>query len=189
MPAQRIRAFLRCFLTSVFFALRAFLRIRFNVRCFLRQCSLRFARFCEFALMYVVFYVSFSLRFARFCEFALMYVVFYVSFSLRFARFFVGDQSPTPPRPHAATRLYGLRFSLGFLCFLRQFFFALRAFLRIRFNVRCFLRQFFFALRAFFCGGPVPHAPTPLRGFMACVLAWVFFVFYVSFSLRFTRFL
>ena len=58
MPAQRIRAFLRCFL---------------------RQCSLRFARFCEFALMYVVFYVSFSLRFARFCEFALMYVVFYVS--------------------------------------------------------------------------------------------------------------
>ena len=81
MPAQRIRAFLRCFLTSVFFALRAFLRIRFNVRCFLRQCSLRFARFCEFALMYVVFYVSFSLRFAR---------------------FFVGDQSPTPPRRYAA---------------------------------------------------------------------------------------
>ena len=74
-------------------------------------------------------------------------------------------------------------------CFLTSVFFALRAFLRIRFNVRCFLRQFFFALRAFFCGGPVPHAPTPLRGFMACVLAWVFFVFYVSFSLRFARFL
>ena len=120
MPAQRIRAFLRCFLTSVFFALRAFLRIRFNVRCFLRQFFFALRAFfcggpvphaptplrgfmaCVLAWVFFGFYVSFSLRFARFCEFALMYVVFYVSFSLRFARFFVGDQSPTPPRRYAA---------------------------------------------------------------------------------------
>ena len=45
---------------------------------------------------------------------------------MRFARFFLWGTRP--PRPHAATRLYGLRFRFVFLCFLRQFFFALRAF-------------------------------------------------------------